>query len=79
MYAKRYYEGTNLVLLDPGVRKAFHSERAVNEALCLVIVFGEGEAKSARSEARMARATPRESGHQRLSLVGASLRFPVVS
>lgn len=36
-YAKRYQAGTNLVLLDPDVRKAFRSERAVNDALCLVI------------------------------------------
>lgn len=36
-YAKRYQAGTNLVLLDPQVRKAFPSERAVNDALRLVI------------------------------------------
>jgi hypothetical protein len=27
-YAKGYHAGTNLVLLDPDVRKAFRSERA---------------------------------------------------
>jgi len=36
-YAKRYQAGTNLVLLDPDVRKAFRNERAVNDALRLVI------------------------------------------
>ena len=36
-YAKRYHAGTNLVLLDPDVRRVFRSERAVNEALRLVI------------------------------------------
>lgn len=36
-YAKRYHAGTNLVLLDPDVRKAFRSERAINDALRLVI------------------------------------------
>lgn len=36
-YAKRYQAGTNLVLLDPDIRKAFRSERAVNDALRLVI------------------------------------------
>ena len=36
-YAKRYHEGTNLVLLDPEVRRAFRDEAAVNEALRLVI------------------------------------------
>ncbi len=36
-YAERYRAGTNLVLLDPDVAKAFPSEQAVNEALRLVI------------------------------------------
>jgi hypothetical protein len=36
-YAKQYDEGTNLVLLDPEVRRAFRDEKAVNEALRLVI------------------------------------------
>jgi hypothetical protein len=36
-YAKRYRTGTNLVLLEPDVARAFRSERAVNEALRLVI------------------------------------------
>ena len=36
-YAKRYHAGTNLVLLDPDVRKGFRDERAINEALRLVI------------------------------------------
>jgi hypothetical protein len=36
-YAKRFHAGTNLVCLEPDVRKAFRDERAVNEALRLVI------------------------------------------
>ncbi len=36
-YAKRYHAGTNLILLDPEVRRAFRTERAVNDALRLVI------------------------------------------
>jgi hypothetical protein len=36
-YAARYLEGTNLVLLEPEVAKAFPNEKAVNEALKLVI------------------------------------------
>lgn len=36
-YAKRYHAGTNLILLDPEVHKAFRNERAVNDALRLVI------------------------------------------
>ena len=48
-YAKRYHAGTNLVLLDPEVRKAFRDERAVNEALRLVIELrkvGSGRARA---------------------------------
>ena len=36
-YAKPHHSGTNLVLLEPDVRKAFRDERAVNDALRLVI------------------------------------------
>ena len=36
-YAKRYSEGTNLVLLAPDVANAFPSDKAVNDALRLVI------------------------------------------
>jgi hypothetical protein len=36
-YVKRYRAGNNLVLLDPEIRRAFRSERAVNDALRLVI------------------------------------------
>ena len=36
-YAKRYRGGTNLILLDPDVRKAFRNERAINDALRLAI------------------------------------------
>lgn len=36
-YAQRYRAGTNLVLLEPDVAKEFPNERAVNEALRLVL------------------------------------------
>jgi hypothetical protein len=36
-YAARYNAGTNLVLLEPEVAKAFPNDKAVNEALKLVI------------------------------------------
>jgi hypothetical protein len=36
-FAKRYHAGSNVVLLDPEVRRAFSDEKAVNEALRLVI------------------------------------------
>ena len=47
-YAKRYHAGTNLVLLDPDVRKAFRNERAVNEALRLVIELRKVGRRSTR-------------------------------
>ena len=40
-YVERYRAGTNLVLLDPDVARAFPDETAVNEALRLVIQLGE--------------------------------------
>ena len=45
-YAKEYREGTNLVLLDPDVAKAFPNEKAVNEALRLVIKLNEVQDKA---------------------------------
>ena len=36
-YVERYRAGTNLVLLDPDVAKVFRDEKAVNDALRLVI------------------------------------------
>ena len=36
-FAKRYQEGTNIVLLDGDVAQAFPNDEAVNEALRLVI------------------------------------------
>jgi hypothetical protein len=36
-YAERYRAGTNLVLLEPDIAKAFSSDKDVNEALRLVL------------------------------------------
>jgi hypothetical protein len=36
-YYQRYRAGVNLVLLDPGVAKAFPTDRAVNDALRTVM------------------------------------------
>ena len=36
-YAKRYEQGTNLVLLSPDVARGFPTDEAVNEALRLVM------------------------------------------
>jgi hypothetical protein len=43
VYAERYRSGTNLVLLEPDVRKAFPDDESVNEALRVI-------AKAAKSQ-----------------------------
>lgn len=48
VYRERYRSGTNLVLLDPDVRKAFPDDESVNEALRVI-------AKAAKQQARRAR------------------------
>ena len=48
-YAKRYHAGTNLVLLDPDVHKAFGNEKAVNDALRLVIELRKIGSRRSRS------------------------------
>jgi hypothetical protein len=48
-YAKRYHAGTNLVLLDPDIRKAFRDEKAVNEALRLVLELRKVGSNKARA------------------------------
>ena len=45
-YAKKYREGTNLVLMEPDVAKAFPTEKAVNNALRLVIKLNEVQDKA---------------------------------
>ena len=45
-YAKKFKEGTNLVLLEPDVAKAFPNEKAVNDALRLVIKLNEVQDKA---------------------------------
>jgi len=45
-YAKRFRERTNLVLLEPEVAKAFPNDKAVNEALKLVIKLKQVQEQS---------------------------------
>ncbi|RPI73793.1 MAG: hypothetical protein EHM45_20230 [Desulfobacteraceae bacterium] len=40
-YINRYRKGTNLVLLEPDISKAFPDARAVNEVLRLVLELGK--------------------------------------
>ena len=52
-YVERYKAGTNLVLLDPDVAKAFPDERSVNEALRLVIELTKISAVKKRKSAKL--------------------------
>lgn len=51
VFAERYRSGTNLVLLEPDVRKAFPDDESVNEALRVI-------AKAAKQQASRVRKTP---------------------
>ena len=52
-YAGRFKQGTNLVLLSPDVAKVFTSDKAVNEALRLILqlkkIQGNGRRKPSRT------------------------------
>jgi len=45
-YTKKYRAGTNLILLEPDVAKAFPNEKAVNEALRLVMKLNKVQDKT---------------------------------
>ena len=47
-YATRYRAGTNLVLLEPEVAKAFPNDKAVNEALKLVMKLKKVQEEAGR-------------------------------
>ena len=47
-YAARYRAGTNLVLLEPEVAKAFPNDKTVNEALKLVMKLKQVQENSSR-------------------------------
>ena len=50
-YTKKYRAGTNLILLEPDVAKAFPNEKVVNEALRLVMKLNKVQDKT-RQDAR---------------------------
>ncbi len=45
-YAQQYHAGTNLVLLEPDIAKAFPNEKAVNDALRLVMKLNKLQEKA---------------------------------
>ncbi len=44
-YAKRYAEGSNIVVLSPDVAKVFPDSRSVNEALRVLIKIAQQRSK----------------------------------
>ena len=59
IYAKRYRSGTNLVLLEPELRKAFPDDESVNEALRVIAKAANRLVSRARkSSAKKRRAAP---------------------
>jgi len=51
-YATKYRAGTNLVLLDPDIAKVFSNDKAVNEALRLVIELSKVSEQGKHSAAK---------------------------
>ncbi|MDO8347235.1 MAG: hypothetical protein Q7S85_05005 [Rugosibacter sp.] len=60
-YFSRYSKGTNLVLLDDSVAKAFPTAEAVNEALLGLLALAEKTTRITRQSTR----TPRDKAAQR--------------
>lgn len=56
IYAERYRSGTNIVLLDRDVRKAFPDDKVINETLRAV-------AKAKRQATRVKKSQPRSHSH----------------
>jgi hypothetical protein len=56
-YARRYAEGTNVVILEPDVAKAFPSTEAVNRSLRALaeIIRGQGKSAAAKQAALRSR------------------------
>ncbi|MCP4657537.1 MAG: hypothetical protein GY856_19195 [bacterium] len=55
-YAERYREGSNLVMLEPDIARAFPSDEAVNETLRLVLqltrLLSLGQGKQPQAQRR---------------------------
>jgi len=47
-YAKRFEEGTNVVVLDPDVAEVFHNSEEVNEALRAIARIVKRERRASR-------------------------------
>jgi hypothetical protein len=61
IYAEQYRSGTNLVLLDSDVRKAFPDDEAVNEALRVIAKAAKQQAARVRNRGGRSRKQPSKS------------------
>lgn len=50
-YTEQYRKGTNLVLLDEDVARAFPDEKSVNDALRLLMTLAKNQLEQAEREA----------------------------
>lgn len=54
-YAARVSAGTNVVILEPAISKAFPTDKAVNDALRVVLEVAEATARLTRRSTRTSR------------------------
>ncbi len=54
-YASRVSSGTNVVILEPALSKAFPNDKAVNDALRVVLEMAEATARLTRRSTRTSR------------------------
>ena len=54
-YAARVSAGTNVVILEPAISKAFPNDKAVNDALRVVLEVAKATARLTRRSTRTAR------------------------
>ena len=59
IYRERYRSGTNLVLLEPDIRKAFPDDESVNEALRMIAKAAKRLATPVLKRSTKARRAPR--------------------
>ena len=62
IYAERYRSGTNLVLLEPDVRKAFPDDDSVNEALRVIAKAAKRQATASRKSQTKVRRQSSQTG-----------------
>lgn len=59
IYSERYRSGTNIVLLDKDVRKAFPDDESVNEALRVIAKVAKQQSRANKAKRRNGKQTAR--------------------